>query len=40
MLIKAAFAELYAIELAVPRSYSPDFQHLLASSAAEFKWPH
>ena len=29
-----------SFELAVPRSYSPDFQHLLAASAAEFKWPH
>ena len=27
-------------ELAVPRSYNPDFQHLLAASAAEFSWPH
>jgi sarcosine oxidase subunit gamma len=29
-----------SFELAVPRSYSPDFQHLLAASAAEFTWPH
>jgi len=26
-------------ELAVPRSYSQDFQHLLAQNAAEFTWP-
>ncbi|MBS0420789.1 MAG: sarcosine oxidase, gamma subunit [Proteobacteria bacterium] len=29
-----------SFELAVPRSYSLDFQHLLAASAAEFQWPH
>jgi len=29
-----------AFELAVPRSYHPDFQHLLAASAAEYTWPH
>jgi len=29
-----------SFELAVPRSYNPDFQHLLAASAAEFTWPH
>jgi len=29
-----------SFELAVPRSYNPDFQHLLAAGAAEFTWPH
>jgi heterotetrameric sarcosine oxidase gamma subunit len=29
-----------SFELAVPRSYNPDFQPLLAASAAEFTWPH